>query len=91
MPIDVETFESQGTAPVRIGFTGEKTSKIKALLTSDANSAFSLDEIAAHVETDTTDKIAMRNLVNLLFNLRKKKKAVMKVVDGTKYYAAISE
>lgn len=91
MPIDVDTFESQGTAPVRVGFSGEKTAKIKALLTGDANSAFSLDEVATHVEVDTTDKAAMRNLVNLLYGLRKKNKAIMKVVDGTKYYAAITE
>lgn len=90
MPISVDEFNEKGTAPQRVGFGGEKTKNIKTLLASES-AAFSIDEVAAVAEVDMSDIKAVRNLKNLMYNLRKKGKVEVREVDGKTYYATVDE
>jgi len=89
MPISVDEFNEKGTAPQRVGFGGEKTKNILALLGSE-NAAFSITEVAAVAETDADDKNAVRNLKNLMYSLRKKGKVEVRIVDSETYYALVA-
>lgn len=89
MPISVNEFNEKGTAPVRVGFSGQKTKNILELLESE-EAAFSISEVAAVAETDMNDTAAVRNLKNLMYGLRKKGKVEVRVVDGETYYALIA-
>ena len=83
-------FENEGTEPVRIGFTGERTANVKKLLASQ-DSAFSITEIAKEVGVDMTDSKAKVNLKNLLYGLRRKGKVELRMVGGEAYYRAIDK
>lgn len=88
MPISVDEFNEKGTAPQRVGFGGQKTKHILELLGSET-AAFSISEVAAVAEVDISDVKAVRNLKNLMYNLRKKGKVEVKEINKEAYYALI--
>jgi len=101
MAISLEDFNEKGVEAKRVGFVGEgKTQKLIDLIKAagDNGSAVSLSECVAELGGDMSVKASVANVANLLYGIRKKAakgklafNVDMKVVDGEKYYAAITK